>query len=88
MSLFAGFLHVGTAADVSQFNDMRAHADKGEPEAQNALGLMYRNGRGVTQDFTQAIQWFQKAAEHVEREGIDWGSSLTAASLTARATAW
>ncbi|WP_305801890.1 tetratricopeptide repeat protein, partial [Thiolapillus sp.] len=27
------------------------------------LGLMYANGRGVRQDFKEAVKWYQKAAE-------------------------
>jgi TPR repeat protein len=27
------------------------------------LGLMYRDGRGVVQDYAKAMQWFQKAAD-------------------------
>ncbi|HEM9355462.1 TPA: sel1 repeat family protein, partial [Streptococcus agalactiae] len=27
------------------------------------LGVRYDNGRGVRQDYTQAVQWYRKAAE-------------------------
>jgi hypothetical protein len=27
------------------------------------LGLLYENGKGVAQDYAQARQWFQKAAD-------------------------
>ena len=37
--------------------------EKGEADAQNTLGLAYKNGRGVPQDYAQAAQWFQEAAE-------------------------
>ena len=29
----------------------------------NDLGWLYRNGKGVAQDYAQAREWFQKAAE-------------------------
>ena len=29
----------------------------------NSLGNLYYNGQGITQDDTQARQWYQKAAE-------------------------
>ena len=46
-----------------EVDEIRAHADKGEAEAQNTLGLAYKNGHGVAQDSAQALTWFQKAAE-------------------------
>ena len=36
---------------------------QGDAEAQFFLGQMYRQGRGVTQDYAQAVEWYRKAAE-------------------------
>jgi TPR repeat protein len=33
-------------------------------KAQDNLGWMYKNGRGVVQDDVEAVKWFRKAAEH------------------------
>src|SRR5512141_2926323 len=38
-------------------------ADKGLPEAQFNLGLMYYNGHGVPQDDTEALKWYRRAAD-------------------------
>jgi len=38
-------------------------AEKCDPDAQNNLGVMYQNGRGVRQDDSQAVRWYRKAAE-------------------------
>ena len=35
----------------------------GYAHAQLILGLMYDNGQGVTQDYVEAVKWYQKAAE-------------------------
>ena len=35
----------------------------GQAEAQNNLGLMYAEGRGVAQDEVQAVRWYRRAAE-------------------------
>ena len=43
--------------------DMRALAEAGDAEAQNNLGLMYFNGRGVAQDDAEAVAWYRRAAE-------------------------
>src|SRR5437660_1442691 len=41
---------------------LRKRAEKGSPEAQTALGTMYRNGQGVPQDLGEAVRWFRQAA--------------------------
>ena len=38
-------------------------AKRGNAEAQNMLGYMYRYGQGVPQDFTQARKWYRLAAD-------------------------
>lgn len=45
--------------DVAQ---TRAAAEQGQPDAQKLLGDLYAAGRGVTQDFRQALAWYTKAA--------------------------
>jgi hypothetical protein len=37
-------------------------ADAGDAVAMNNLGLLYEKGLGVAQDYAQAREWFQKAA--------------------------
>lgn len=37
-------------------------AQKGEPEAQYALGYMLYYGKGVTEDKAEAVKWLQLAA--------------------------
>ena len=43
--------------------ELKQKAGQGFPDAQYNLGLMYERGEGVTQDQTEAIRWFQLAAE-------------------------
>jgi TPR repeat protein len=40
-----------------------AAAKKGNAEAQYRLGEMYDLGKGVPQDYAQAVQWYRRAAE-------------------------
>jgi hypothetical protein len=47
----------------------RPLAEQGEAKAQTALGVIYEQGQGVTQDSTQAASWFRKAAEQGEAKG-------------------
>lgn len=38
-------------------------AEQGYGGAQYMLGVIYANGKGVTQDYTEAANWYRKAAE-------------------------
>ena len=40
----------------------RKAADKDYASAMFSLGVMYADGRGVTQSDTQAVEWYRKAA--------------------------
>jgi TPR repeat protein len=37
-------------------------AQKGDPQAQHVMGLLYDQGWGVKQDFARAADWYRKAA--------------------------
>lgn len=45
-------------------------ADKGDPRMQFVLALNFYSGRGVSQDYAEAVRWFRKAAEkgHAEAQ--------------------
>ena len=43
--------------------EWRPLAKQGNAGAQNNLGVMYSNGRGVPQDYAKAVEWYRKAAE-------------------------
>ena len=53
------------AEDLSQseLDDLISRVEKGDPEAQFELGLVYYNGQNVKQNYEQAVYWFKKAAE-------------------------
>lgn len=38
-------------------------AEQGIANAQNNLGVMYNAGRGVPQDYAEAVRWYRLAAE-------------------------
>ena len=40
----------------------RKLADASDASAQNLLGMMYQQGKGVPQDDAEAIKWYLKAA--------------------------
>ena len=41
----------------------RTAAEQEHPDAQYTLGIMYDTGRGVPQDYAEAVAWFRRAAE-------------------------
>lgn len=55
-----GFSSFGMADEIS---DLTAKAEAGDVSAQYSLGMMYATGEGVTQNYQQAVYWWQKAAE-------------------------
>ena len=63
-SLFLFAAATFSPAQTTALDGIRTKAEAGDAEAQNAMGLAFKNGRGdVAVDFTQAAQWFQKSAE-------------------------
>ena len=43
--------------------ELRKSAEAGDASAQNRLGLLYDEGKGVPQDYRQAKEWFEMAAK-------------------------
>ena len=44
-------------------SDSLKRAQAGDPNAQNELGLLYSEGRGLPQNYLEAKDWFKKAAD-------------------------
>ena len=51
------------------YSEIRAAAERGDANAQFNLGLMYEEGRGVAQDYAQAVAWYRKAADQGNANG-------------------
>jgi len=52
--------------DSGEMEQLRALARRGNPAAENAMGLLYAQGderHAITQDQTEAVRWFTRAAE-------------------------
>ncbi len=45
--------------------ELRPFAEQGNAKAQYSLGLMYRTGLGVPQDYAEALQWYNLAASRL-----------------------
>jgi TPR repeat protein len=57
--LFSAFVF----AEDESFDKIRMQAENGDASAQFKLGIMYYNGRETSQDYKEALKWFQNAAE-------------------------
>jgi TPR repeat protein len=44
------------------FKLLKPLAEAGDEAAQNNLGILYREGKGVSQSYSDAIKWFQLSA--------------------------
>lgn len=66
---------------VTLFDWPRKAADQGDADAQNSLGDMYRNGRGVAQDEVQAHKRYDLAALSGDA-GAMKNRNLVAAKMT------
>lgn len=53
----------GVFAQTTNIVTLMLKAKSGEAEAQNALGEAYYDGKGVTENLTEAVKWFTRAAE-------------------------
>ena len=42
---------------VTALREWEPLAKRGDADAQHSLGLMYRNGQGVPQDYSTAVKW-------------------------------
>lgn len=51
------------SVDTATLPQLQQLAEQGDPRAQNALGLRYATGDGVTLDEHEAARWFTRAAE-------------------------
>ena len=44
-------------------SELQHQANQGYAAAQNNLGVMYAEGRGVSKDDDKAVEWYRKAAD-------------------------
>ena len=59
----------------SALEEWRPLADQGDVFAQEKLGDIYANGRGVPQDYARAMKWYRLAAEQGDAFAqVDLGS--------------
>ena len=50
-------------ADDQDIEQLRKAAEQGDAAAQYNLGVMYKKGAGVPENYAEALKWYRKAAE-------------------------
>ena len=71
----------GSASDSSEITDKVTdvefvdYDDYSDAKKQYYKGLCYENGRGVNQDYTEAVRWYRKAAEQGDADA-QWSLGL------------
>ena len=66
LTVLLGFflvLMVPCAWAAQDLSDMKLKAEQGDAAAQIQLGFTYEHGKGVPQDYKEAVKWYLKAAE-------------------------
>ncbi|MBG8600869.1 sel1 repeat family protein, partial [Neisseria meningitidis] len=59
-----GLNQAAWAANVPDFRATLQAAERGDTQAQFNLGMMYAEGRGVRQDYAEAVRWTRQAADY------------------------
>jgi TPR repeat protein len=67
LAVFLGVM-LSVSALASDFSQTQIRAQSGNMDAQLELGAMYYQGRGVPQDYRQALYWFNKSAVQGSKE--------------------
>jgi hypothetical protein len=65
------FAVAGPSIADDAFDDARAAAEQGDAIAQDRIGGMYQHGKGVPQNYVEAVRWYRASAE----QGFEWGQS-------------
>ena len=77
MAIKAIALVLLTACSLTPNNNEKliSQAEQGNAIAQANLGGMYRKGRGVEQDYEEAVKWYRQAAEQghaIAQTNLGW----------------
>jgi hypothetical protein len=88
-----GFAAYDRGDYATAFKDWFPLAMKGDAPAENNLGFLYDQGRGVPQDFAKAAGWYEKAAEQGDAPagyniGLDYAQGHGVLKDYAKAYIW
>ena len=61
--IFASALIAFCFCNAQKASDYKRKAEQGDASSQMVLGICFKDGKGTTQDYQQAVYWFEKAAK-------------------------
>lgn len=70
LNLHEGILSFQAQDYRQAFIRLKPEAEKGQPDAQYAVGYMYYYGQGVVENRRQALIWIERAAHSGQRDAI------------------
>ena len=87
-SLLATFLMSNAALSADEITELQSRAMSGDAKAQLDLAIRLRDGKGVTKDDAEAMQWAHKAADAGNADAQDFvGSAYLRGAVVKRNTA-
>ena len=75
-AILLGTVNDGSAECSDPVKRYRKAAEQGDAEAQNRLGVCYEYGKGVPQDYQEAVKWYRKAVEHMPKLKTIWAFAM------------
>ena len=60
-----------TADTPPAIKELAVLAERGDRQAQLLLGMRYRDGKGIAQDYREALHWYRKCADQGDAAGMD-----------------
>jgi TPR repeat protein len=70
--LLATFLMSMTALSADEITELQSRAKVGDAKAQIDLAIRLRDGKGMTKDDAEAMQWAHKAADAGNADALDF----------------
>ena len=77
-----------TEADSKQIAEIKAKAEKGDPDAEFDLGLRYHTGDGVPENEAEATKWLDKAAAQKRADAVQLPAQQSATNAAAAIPDW
>ena len=70
-AVFAGRAIAAAPGSSPAISELKRRAAQGDPQAELALGMRYRDGRGVPRDYAEAMRWYRRSADRENAGGMD-----------------
>ena len=66
-----GLIAAEDGGEIDAVDRLRARAEAGDPEAQFQMGSAHRDGAGITQNYAEALRWFQQGRDQDHPDSLN-----------------